>query len=63
MSRLFHGDIGFEPPLDPPEYPEEHKVCPFCGEVDPATFYVQDGVVIGCDECIRGKDWQDVDFE
>lgn len=27
--------------------------CPMCGEENPEHFYVQDGEIIGCDNCVE----------
>lgn len=42
-----------EPNLTPPE--EEEYFCPTCGEELGATdiIYVQDGAIIGCEDCIK----------
>lgn len=42
------------------EYLSEHeadreipRTCPHCGEIEPDVLYEQDGVIIGCSECIE----------
>ena len=33
--------------------------CPYCDAINPDTFYVQNGVVMGCSECMDAKDpWE-----
>ena len=36
--------------------PDVTPVCPVCGAEEPDDFYVMDGEVIGCSECVSCKD-------
>lgn len=54
MTILFPGDIGHEPPVDPPD-PGAPPRCPVCGE-ECETFYICDDKVIGCDRCTEAVD-------
>lgn len=42
-----------------PNEPEIHPVCPICGAEDVDEFYLHDGEIVGCSECIRCKDAYD----
>lgn len=35
---------------------EEDAVCPYCGSRGCETFYLRDGVILGCEDCIRTRD-------
>ena len=54
MTRIFFGDLGHEPRLEPPE-PDAPPRCPVCGE-ECETFYICDDEVIGCDRCVATAD-------
>lgn len=47
---------------DPQDAPEEEYFCPCCGRAIYETVYVdkQNGLVLGCDQCIEGKSPEDV---
>lgn len=44
-----------EPPLDPPEV-KKRPICPVCGSEEPEDFYVLDGDIIGCTDCVERID-------
>lgn len=51
-------DIGFEPPLDPPEY--DPPICPVCGSECDTLYRDKFGDIVGCDECISTVDaWEE----
>ena len=54
MTRIFYGDLGHEPPVEPPD-PDAPPRCPVCGE-ECETFYICDDEIIGCDRCTETVD-------
>lgn len=52
----FYGDIGHEPPLEPPEQ-EPLTPCAVCGSEDyNAVYRYKDGTYIGCSDCVERED-------
>lgn len=53
-----------EPPLEPPEYPEESwPRCPICGAECDTYYRDREGETVGCGECIRAVDaWEEAAY-
>ena len=62
MTYLFFGDIGHEPPLEPPD-PDAPPRCPICGSDEGDRLYInrRDGTVFGCNapHCVDSVDIYD----
>lgn len=55
MTRIFFGDLGHEPPIEPPD-PDAPPRCPICGE-EAETFYILgETEIVGCDRCTEAVD-------
>ena len=61
MTRIFFGDLGHEPPLEPPRG-EPAPICPICGRDEGDIFYRDMyGGICGCNapHCVEGFDpWE-----
>ena len=57
MTRLFAGDIGHEPRLEPPTAPV--PICPVCGAETDTYYCDKYGDIVGCSECIETQDAYD----
>lgn len=55
MTILFPGDIGHEPPLEPPEQ-EPAPICPVCGAETGLYYLDKYHEIVGCSECIESVD-------
>ena len=40
---------------DPTEK-EVHAICPICGSADPEDFFIIDGEIVGCSDCVKRVD-------
>lgn len=57
-TKLFNGDIGHEPSLEPPT-PPDAPVCPVCGSETDTFYYDKYHEIVGCSECIETRDaWE-----
>lgn len=52
-----NGWVRGEYDSDLPDIPD--PVCPICGHECPETIFLQDGEVVGCENCIDAKDAND----